>query len=325
VQARPLDRDRLEQDLDAVGPFDAASVPILRTLIAGTLMGTANLVPGVSGGTMVLAAGLYAHFVHATADLTRLRFGRRAVLFIVLLFGAKFAAMGLLGVPLSETVVRYRTIAYAAFLGMTLAGTPVLWRVLRKPEAAGRKLPWALVPVGIGLMALLSLVPTQKVEPDEAYVPAIDVPLDLAAGAAAYSAMVLPGVSGGTIKLAMGRYEPTVWSIGQTGNFFNPAVEAAPPGQWLPILLPYVGGAIVGLVLVSNALKWLLRSYELPVTGLLLGILWGSVLPIWPYDGNTSGGQLAWSIPAAGLGFTLVYALTRWKSQQKPDPANDGS
>ncbi len=301
----------------------AAPVPILRTIVGGALMGTANLVPGVSGGTMVLAVGLYDRFVAAAADVTRLHLHRRAVVFIVLLFGAKFAAMGLLGVPVATAISRYQATAYALFLGMTLAGTPILWRILRRTGGLRARSTWPLVVIGIALMALLALVPKgDKPEPTDDYRPVTNMPLDAFAGAAAYSAMVLPGVSGGTIKLALGRLEPTIWSIGQAGNYVNPAVDAAPLDQWLPILLPYTLGAVVGLVLVSNALKWLLRRHEVATTAMLLGVLWGSILPIWPFDRETTMSGYLLAAVAASVGFAGVYALTLWEGD-KPGHAGD--
>ena len=81
--------------------------------------------------------------------------------------------------------------------------------------------------------------------------------------------------------------------------------------------MPYTLGAVVGLVAVSNALKWLLRSHELPTTGLLLGVLWGSVIPIWPFDGGTTAGGYATGAVAAAVGFAAVYALTLWKDDAK--------
>lgn len=321
-----------EQDFDAIGSgWEHGRVPIGRTLIAGALMGAANLVPGISGGTMVLACGLYAHFVDSAADLTRGKPTRPSMLFIALLFGAKFAAMGMLGTVVSKAVVEHRSLAYALFLGMTLAGTPVLWRVLREGEArqetgeqkSKRRIVAlaACVIVGVALMAALAWsTPDTAGKPDGQadYRPASNIPLDAAAGAAAYSAMVLPGVSGGTLKLALGRYEPTVWSIGQLGDAVNPWASAAPLGDFLPILLPYVIGAIVGLVVVSNALKWLMHSYERPVAAVLLGVLWGSVLPIWPFATWPTLGEVALAVLAAAIGFAAVYALTRWENRRTP-------
>ena len=307
-----------QRDLDATPPAPAPT-PWVRTVIAGALMGTANLVPGVSGGTMVLACGLYAHFVAATADVTRGRIWSRSAAFVAVLFAAKFAAMGALGTPVSELVVAERTLAYALFLGMTLAGTPVLWPVFDRYARRSRVGAGACLTGGIVVMAALALLTPDKqdIDPAEAYVPAHDVPLDAVAGAAAYSAMVLPGVSGGTIKLALGRYEPTVWAIGQAGEAV--VGRANPAGDWVPILLPYVAGALVGLIAVSNALKWLLERHEGPITAVLLGVLWGSVLPIWPYDADTTPLQYGLSVPAALIGFAAVYALTRWKAGREAD------
>ncbi len=331
--ADPVEKPSPEElAYEPVKPAADEAVPYARTLVTGFLMGTANLVPGLSGGTMVLATGLYDRFVVATADITRLHLRRASVLFIVLLFGAKFAAMGLLGETVAETVAAYRTIAYALFLGMTLAGTPILWKTIR--TAAGGKVPaitWPWAALGVAMMVALAFVPGEDkaqhsaaavdagvldVEGEEPsatpdYVPTQNIPLDTAVGAAAYAAMVLPGVSGGTIKLALGRYEPTVWAIGQAGNFVNPAVEAAPTGQWLPILLPYTLGAIVGLVAVSNALKWLLRRHPVATGAVLLGVLWGSVVPVWPFTSETTPlGYLA-GVGAALLGYALIWTIAR--------------
>ena len=301
-----------------------AKVQIVRTLVAGALMGAANLVPGVSGGTMVLACGVYKPFVASTAAATRLRFTRPVVLFIVLLWGAKLAAMGALAGPVTALVVGHRSLAYAAFAGMTLAGTPVLWRLLKK----GTSPKWLLIALGVVGFAVLVLFGTPAEKPDvdlgEGYRPTINVPLDTVAGAAALSAMVLPGISGGTIKLILGRYEPTVWSIGETWAWLVPWQSASPVDWWGPIILPYVVGAIVGLVVVSNLLKLLLEKYEQPMAALLLGVLWGSAVAIWPRDA-TGPSDVAGVIIACIVGFVAVYALTFLKSgdeQDAPDRDN---
>ena len=147
--------------------------------------------------------------------------------------------------------------------------------------------------------------------------------MDAVAGAAAYGAMVLPGVSGGTVKLALGRYEPTVWSLGQPLPWLGSLAglgEAAPASAWAPILVPYAAGALVGLILVSNALKWLLKRYERAMAGLLLGVLWGSVVPIWPFDGETTAGEWATGAVAAAVGFAAVWGLTVWQKRTAGPP-----
>ena len=325
----PLPDAKLERDFDAAPPLaDVADTPVWRVTLAGALMGTANLVPGVSGGTMVLVCGLYAHFVNATAAVSRGRWRGSAGRFLLILFAAKFAAMGLLGAPVAEAVASHRRLAYSLFLGMTLAGTPVVWDILRSaPVRLPRWAAWGLIPVGFAGMAALALLdrPDGHGAGEEDYRPARNVPMDAVAGAAAYGAMVLPGVSGGTVKLALGRYEPTVWALGQPAKYLNPWDEAAPLAVWGPILLPYTLGAVAGLVVVSNLLKWLLKRYERSMAGLLLGVLWGSVVPIWPFGGGASARDMLLGAVAAAVGFAAVYGLTVWQKRAghgpKPGPA----
>jgi len=322
--------EQLERDFDAAPPLEGPNaVPPFRTLLAGGLMGTANLVPGVSGGTMVLVCGLYAHFVDAMASLSQGRFTKPAMSFIGLLFAAKFAAMGLLGGPVAEAVDAHRTLAYSLFLGMTLAGTPVVWAIFRSAPRPTRRpwkkwLAWPLIPIGAALMASLAWLPQpdKHEKPGADYHPTTNIPMDAAAGAAAYGAMVLPGVSGGTIKLALGRYEPTVWSLGQPLPWLGSLMglgEAAPPSAWAPILLPYTLGAIAGLVIVSNLLKWLLQRHERAMAALLLGVLWGSVVPIWPLGRDSGAGDWLRGALAAAVGFAAVYALTVWQKRAGSD------
>ena len=64
----------------------------LRCLLGGTLMGLANLVPGISGGTMLLAAGVYPRFIQALADMSSLRFRRSSIFVLVLVVVAAMAA-----------------------------------------------------------------------------------------------------------------------------------------------------------------------------------------------------------------------------------------
>jgi len=102
-----------------------------RGAIGGTLMGLANLVPGVSGGTMLLAAGVYPAFITAIAEVTTLRFRPRSLV----LLGSVVAAAGIVILLMAGAVkglVRdHRWIMYSLFIGLTLGGVPLLWRMAR--------------------------------------------------------------------------------------------------------------------------------------------------------------------------------------------------
>ncbi|MEN0019713.1 MAG: DUF368 domain-containing protein [Planctomycetota bacterium] len=105
---------------------------IVRSLIGGGLMGLANLVPGISGGTMLVAIGIYQRFIDAIADVTRLKLRPLSIAMIALVvFGAMLAIVlfaGLISLGLAE----FRWGMYALFIGLTLGGVPTLY-ALAKP------------------------------------------------------------------------------------------------------------------------------------------------------------------------------------------------
>ena len=105
---------------------------IPRGLLGGTLMGLANLVPGISGGTMLLAVGVYPSFINAIADITVLRFKPRALIVLATIGGAAVLAIGLLAGPTRTLVIEERPLMYSFFIGLTLGGLPLVWR-LAKP------------------------------------------------------------------------------------------------------------------------------------------------------------------------------------------------
>ncbi|HMB71594.1 MAG TPA: DUF368 domain-containing protein, partial [bacterium] len=111
---------------------------VLRGTVGGVLMGLANLVPGISGGTMLLAAGIYPRFIRAIAELSTLRF--RIPSLVVLVSVVVAAALGilLLAGGIKDLVVHRRWVMYSLFIGLTLGGIPVVWRMARPATSATR-------------------------------------------------------------------------------------------------------------------------------------------------------------------------------------------
>ena len=175
-------------------------------------MGLANLVPGISGGTMILALGLYDRFIGAIADVSRLRIRREHVLFIGAL-GIGLMAAVLVGSGLAvRLVAEHRWAMYALFIGMTLGGAPELIRECR-PLRASVGLAFA---AGCALMAWFAFRSgTTRLEPT--------IPTLLLVGAIAASSMILPGVSGSYILLILGMYDVVIGSLSLSELRANPA------------------------------------------------------------------------------------------------------
>ena len=159
-------------------------------------MGLANLVPGISGGTMLLASGVYPAFVNAIAELTTLRFRPRSIAMLAVIAGTAMLAILLLAGPTRALVIEQRWVMYSLFIGMTLGGLPIVWRLARPLEAAS--LVGAVV--GIAGMAAMAWVAPGTGTGERSFA------LLFLAGAAGAAAMILPGLSGGYLLLVLGQY-----------------------------------------------------------------------------------------------------------------------
>jgi len=259
-------------------PLTALVPLVLRSALGGVLMGLANLVPGISGGTMLLAAGVYPRFIQGIAEVTTLRFRPPSLVVLGAVVVSAGLAILLLAGVVKDLVVTWRWIMYSWFVGLTLGGVPVVARLLGRWD--GSAVAGAVL--GFLGMAMLGVAQAQGVTTtsgDDAG------PLWFGlAGVAGASAMILPGVSGGYLLLVLGMYVPILSGI----DAFKEALRAGDPGALvgptLGVVLPVGIGVVVGVVGVSNLLRCLLERYEKLTLGALIGLLLGAVVGLWPFQ-----------------------------------------
>lgn len=264
---------------------------------------------------MILVTGLYDEFIAGIADVTRLRFTKRNVLFLAILLAAAGIAIVAMAGTLGRAVALHRSAMYSLFIGLTLGGAPLLVRMIRgfnRRSIAG-------VVVGLGLMVAVALT-AQSPGDREAlrasvaegrFVIEPNYPRDLAAGALGMSAMVLPGISGAYMLLILDRYETILAAIAQAKDFVFATPKRGDSTAGLHVLIPVAVGSLISLVLVSNVLRWLLRRHERLMLGLLLGILLGSVIGIWPFDAACGLNDYVLGVVLAGAGFLFTVCLAR--------------
>ncbi len=247
-----------------------------RALAGGALMGLANLAPGISGGTMLLAAGIYPRFIEAVADTTRLRLRRRPLLLLLTVAASGGLAILLLAGAVGDLVVHQRWIMYSAFIGLTLGGAPLVWRLA---QPAGRAV-WGGAVGGFAAMAALALLQSGPAAAGAAG----SGPLLLAvAGAAGAAAMILPGLSGSYLLLVLGQYVPILGAVDRLRDALSnrdgeALVEA------VVVLAPVLVGIAVGATVISNAVRFALRRFRQATLGALLGLLLGAVVGLWPFQ-----------------------------------------
>jgi putative membrane protein len=241
----------------------------LRLFLTGIAMGTADVIPGVSGGTMAFILGIYEDLLNAIKSfdvhLIKLvaKLDVRGALdhvpwqFLVALFlGIGSAVLTLAHLVHWMMSDQYRYILlFAFFFGLILASI----------LAIGATIPWksrtvvALVVGTVVAFIIVNLVP-------------LDMPHDpltlFLSGMVAIMAMILPGISGSFILLILGQYEYLLRSVKQL--------------QVLPLIFAGIG-SVVGIIGFSRVLSWLLKRYHQATIAALVGFMVGSLWKIWPW------------------------------------------
>ncbi len=273
----PTAGDRTD-DGEIFAPLDLRTL-ILRSTFGGTLMGLANLVPGISGGTMLLAAGIYPRFIEALAELTRFRFRFRSLVLLGCILAAAAVGILLLAGTLKTLVVDHRWVMYSLFIGLTLGGLPVVWRLAR--PASGSLIISAL----LSFAAMVGLAWLQRMD----VVGGGDSNLVMLflAGLAGAGAMILPGVSGGYLLLLLGQYVPILSAIDSFKEALRIGDLAAATGPAFSVLVPVGLGVVAGVIVVGNLLQWLLHHFQKATLGVLIGLLIGSTVGLWPFQQGT--------------------------------------
>jgi putative membrane protein len=276
-------------------------------------MGTADLVPGVSGGTIALVLGIYERLVASIrqgssalgsmikADIAGFRDHLRIVewRFFVPLFAGILLAVVLLASFLEQQLEERPEVIAGLFFGLVLGSIGIAWRLLR--GATWRHVAIAAV-VGLVLFVALGLGEGQVREAPSSFA-------FFAAGALAICAMILPGISGSLILLMLGMYAP---------------VLAAVTDREFGTITVFALGAMVGLAIFSQLLHWLLEHHHDNVLAALIGLMAGSMRILWPWPDGVGSAELGspgndWlSVSTAMLvGAMIVTLISRLAMSRK--------
>lgn len=297
---------------------------LIATYVKGMAMGAADIVPGVSGGTIALIAGIYERLINAIGSIGpdlwqvyRRQGGLKGLMAIWRHVDATFLLVLVLGIATSFATLagfikhlldNQPLLIWSFFFGLVIATVGILlgeikrWNVAR----AGLFVFGIVAAVGISSMPLISTEPS--------------LPYIFFAGAIAICAMILPGISGSFILLLLGVYDRVLEAV----HNFN-----------LSIIFTLMAGMVTGLLLFTRALKWLLSRYYQGTLALLTGFIAGSLVKVWPWKVDALGtlnseaihNVAPWNYPAGAqwlvtlglmiLGAVLVTALSVWGNKTK--------
>ncbi len=294
---------------------------MLALYLKGLAMGLADLVPGVSGGTIALIVGIYEELLSSIGSLTSQAFvsalKARDLLrafrvanggFILAIVAGIATAILTFARPLRWLLLHAPNQVDAVFFGLILASSLLVWRRVQRRGAA------VIVSLLLGAVFAFVLVGSSPTTtPNGALFLALS-------GAIAICALVLPGISGSFILVLLGKYEVALTGVTNLD---------------IAVLAPLAFGMVVGLLSFVRFLRWLLRRFHAVTMATLTGFMVGSLRKVWPFDaysapsGATAGADDLLAavalIALVALGVLAVLALDRAGRSIDPGTSSDGT
>ena len=256
----------------------------------GMAMGVADLIPGVSGGTIALVTGIYDELLEALNSLKG-PFKQVRLKFLLCLLGGILTAVGAMVRPVGYLLENHPTATFSFFLGLVLVSTLVVakglpsggWGSKALVGPLGFALTFWVVGGGVGNY------------PDSYWFLYL-------CGVLAMMAMLLPGISGSLVLLLLGKYEVILGALKAPflkENFF--------------FLLVFGLGLVSSLLIFPRFLTFLLSRFQLLTMTFLVGVLAGSLRRLWPWQGVSRDGGFFLSIVTFLIGGGVIFLFETLK------------
>jgi len=240
----------------------------IRLAVKGAAMGAANVIPGVSGGTIAFITGIYEELIDSIKSFDvkafQLALGFKVkefaehtnLAFLIPLFAGVGVSIFSLAKALEYCFINHETLTMAFFFGLIVASVYLVGKQVKKWDSGAA---FSLL-VGAGIAIGIAFLRPAEANDNPAWV--------FVCGIVAISSMILPGLSGSYVLLIMGNYLLVLSAIGDLH---------------FAVLIPMAVGCVVGLVAFSHLLSYIFKHFHDATVGLLTGFVFGSLAIIWPW------------------------------------------
>ena len=237
-------------------------------IIKGFFMGLANLIPGVSGGTIAITLGIYDKLISCISHFfTNIKENIKFIIPIVI--GIALSVLTLSKV-ISFCLDKYLFPTIMFFIGSIIGGIPMLYKKISKHKTN-------IIDLLILILSIVFIISVTFIVGDNivsfqslslfGYIKLLLV------GVIASATMVIPGISGSAVLMTLGYYEPIINILKDLTNFIN-------LGYNLSILIPFGIGVLMGIILIAKLIEYLFKKYEVKTYYAIIGFVISSVISI---------------------------------------------
>ena len=247
----------------------------IKSILKGMVIGIANIIPGVSGGTMMVAMGIYDKLIHCITHLFK-EFKKSLLFLIPIAIGMGIAVVGgSLGLELLFEKFPVQT--NLLFIGLILGGLPAIWKNVKGNSIRGGHILAFLV--FFAVVAGLALLGEREGNAADLSLSLISIIKLFGVGVITAATMVIPGVSGSMMLLLMGYYNPILTTI---SDFLHALVEFDTNGilTGIGILLPFGIGVVVGIFAIAKVVEYIFNKFPLYAYWAIIGLIVASPIAI---------------------------------------------
>lgn len=281
-------------------------------LIKGIFVGVANIIPGVSGGTMAVSMGIYDRLIGAIGNLTK-EFKKSFLTLLPIAIGM-VAGIGIFSFIIPYCLTNFAFQTCMCFTGLIIGGIP---EIIGKTDEALKNEHKRIGPAHIIAFLLLlavavwmALSNAESVGADSINVGALMIVKLILLGIITSATMVIPGISGSLILMMLGYYSGIV---GTVRNLITALKDLNGDAllHCILVLVPFAVGCILGILLISKLISWLLKKFESITYFAILGLITASPFAIfWKMESHTFTPVsivIGIILLAAGAAFTYLF------------------
>ena len=238
-------------------------------MLKGMVIGVANIIPGVSGGTLMITLGLYEEIINTISHFFK-NFKKNLKFILPIAIGMVISIL-LLSKIISLCLDKYPFPTTFFFIGLILGGIPLLWR---KASAAKGKIDnWIVFIITFGIVLTFAFLKSGDAVVDLTNLDLSGYLMLGLVGVVSASTMIIPGISGSFVLMLLGYYKPIVDTIKNLTNLEN-------IGQNILILIPFGIGLVLGIVGVAKLIEYLFNKYPVKTYYGVLGFVIASIAAI---------------------------------------------
>lgn len=279
-------------------------INFLILFLKGIFVGVANIIPGVSGGTLAVVLNIFDKLIYSINNLFK-DFKNSVIFLLPIGLGAVFGIVAFSSL-IDFGLTNYSFPTNLLFIGLVAGSIPMIYKNATSKEKKKNDILFAII--AFAIVVFLSYIESHNIETASSE-SSLTIKLFLA-GVIASSAMIIPGISGSFLLMLMGLYDNVISALSSIKDYLGDITNFDLMFEIIGVLLPMAIGIVLGVLLVSKVIEIAFRKAYTTTYYIILGLILGSIYSIFANPDTYSSGMSFPIIIMAGIMFVIGFIVS---------------